>query len=229
MRGPILKMMSLMVMSRLCRPQMESDRLSILHRLQQLEDAMEQGRAFIPAAMGSAGAGSSAGLQGAGGGPVGLGQAGAGQAGFAGQFSQAGQAGQAGGAEASPRRALPDAVPEDIQEIRSKWKSIISDVSSIRFRSTLATADLKFSTAPGMENRLIVQFPDFLGETWTKAPEQPAQELASLIAEKTGRNVQIQFLVANDHSADQSQLWSVDSVLETAKRAINMDIEIEEE
>ena len=192
---------------RMCRPQMENDRLSVLQRLQRLEEAMEQGKVFAAAGaeMISAAA------------PVSSASAGI------------GAAQPEAGTGKNDRAALPDAVPEDIQQIRAVWKSIISDVSSVRFRATLEKAELKFSTAPGMENMLIVVFPDFLGETWTKSPEQPAAQLAQLIGEKTGKNVQIRFMIAGDHAVDQSQMWSVDRVLEKAKMAINMDIEIDEE
>ena len=105
------------------------------------------------------------------------------------------------------------------------WSSIIAGTSQ-RFRIVLSSAQLKFNTAPGAENQLYVVFSDFLGETYLNNPQYKAQ-LEELIAEKTGRQADVRFILAEDEHVQNARLSAIE-IEKAVKDFVHMDIEIEE-
>ena len=69
-------------------------------------------------------------------------------------------------------------------------------------------------------------FSDFLGETYLNSPESKA-ELEALIAEKTGKRVEVRFVLAADENIQNASLASIEAE-EALKDFVHMDIEIEE-
>ena len=90
----------------------------------------------------------------------------------------------------------------------------------------LSSAQLKFNTAPGAENQLYVVFSDFLGETYLNNP-QYKEQLEELIAEKTGRQADVRFVLAADEHVQNARLSAIE-IEKAVKDFVHMDIEIEE-
>ena len=118
------------------------------------------------------------------------------------------------------------AAPEDLKQIRSMWSSIILGADNPRFKTVLASAELKFNLADGEENQLFVVFADFLGETYVN-DRSKKEELEQLIAEKTGKKVDVRFILSADEGIQNASLKKID-VEEALKEFVHMDIEIEE-
>lgn len=193
---------------KLCRPQMQRDELSLAERVRRLEKMLESG-VFVsappPAAPGVPQ-------------PTALPpreNAGMGEAGSGSQPER----------EAPSSPGYEKAAPGDLQQIKTMWNSIIAGTSQ-RFRIVLSSAQLKFNTAPGSENQLYVVFSDFLGETYLNNPQCKAQ-LEELIAEKTGKQADVRFILAADEHVQNARLSAIE-IEEAVKDFVHMDIEIEE-
>lgn len=241
---------------KMCRPQMQRDELSLAERVRRLEKQLEEGAVMAPAAGyvpgsktvgygagGSLGMNQNAGMgQGAGYG-AGTGQGadnGAGMGQGAGYGTGAGQSAGIGGGKTDSGgiagafdRGREDshfhfqkAAPSDLQQIKTMWGSIIAGTSQ-RFRLVLASAELKFNLAEGADNQLYVVFADFLGERYLNNPERKA-ELEALIAEKTGKQADVRFILAADEGIQNTRLKKIE-IEEAVKDFVHMDIEIEDE
>ena len=123
--------------------------------------------------------------------------------------------------------ALPykKAVPQDLQQIKTMWSSIIAGTDP-RFKTVLASAALKFNMADESGSQLFVVFADFLGETYLNDQARKA-ELEQLIAEKTGKKAEVRFILAADEGIQNARLENID-LEETLRENIHIDIEIEE-
>ncbi len=144
--------------------------------------------------------------------------------------AQAADGAPAGGPDAGPgpeeELQYEPAVPEDLELIASQWKGIAAGIRP-GARSILEKAVLKFSSAPGAENTLVVVFGDFLGERFTQDPEMKPL-LERLIAEKTGRSANVRFVIEGEEAGEDALLREI--VLKKAQQDfVNMDIEVEEE
>lgn len=192
---------------KLCRPQMERDELSLAERVRRLEKMVESG-AVIAAPREGGTHMPAAGIPSA--------RETAGE-------SREESSGQPVEDEGGIR--YQKAAPADLQQIKTMWSSIIAGTSQ-RFRIVLSSAQLKFNTAPGAENQLYVVFSDFLGETYLNNPQSKAQ-LEELIAEKTGKQADVRFILAADESVQNARLSSIE-IEEAVKDFVHMDIEIEE-
>ena len=124
-----------------------------------------------------------------------------------------------------PEADVPKAAPEDLKQIKAMWSSIIAGASP-RMRPVLASAELKFNLAEGVENQLFVVFSDFLGETYLNDPSKK-EELEQQILEKTGKKADVRFLLAADEGIQNVRLGKIVDE-EALKEFIHMDIEIEE-
>lgn len=186
---------------KLCRPQMERDELSMGERVRRLEKMLEEGTVAVVSGSPALSGGQPDRKPDAGG----------------------GKEPPSGEEESGPRYAK--AAPEDLQQIKTMWSSIIAGTSQ-RFRIVLSSAQLKFNTAPGAENQLYVVFSDFLGETYLNNP-QYKEQLEELIAEKTGRQADVRFVLAADEHVQNARLSAIE-IEKAVKDFVHMDIEIEE-
>lgn len=192
---------------KLCRPQTQRDELSLTERIRRLEKMMENGvvRAAAPARQ-EDGAGRT--------------QRGTGT------IPEAESAAAFVPQEPETQLHYQKAAPADLQQIRTMWNSIIAGTGH-RFRAVLSSARLKFNQAEGAENQLFVVFSDFLGETYLNNPESRA-ELEGLIAEKTGKQVEVRFVLAADEEIQNARLADLEEQ-EALKDFVHMEIEIEDE
>jgi DNA polymerase-3 subunit gamma/tau len=211
---------------KLCRPEAEKDELSVLERVRRLERRMEQG--YIPA--GAAVQGTSGAempqMGAASGGAGNVPYANQGAAGT-GQMMPAAQGVPGGQPEgyAEPPMQYPKAAPEDLQKVRAMWKSIVGETSGM-FRVVLSAAVPKFNASDANDNRLYVVFADFLAERYL-TNEEKKQELQQIIAERTGRQVEVKFTLAADEDIQRGHLSSIE-IEEIIHENIHMDIEYEE-
>ena len=153
---------------KLCTPAMESSQDSLLDRIRAVEEKVDKG---ISAAAEMYAQGIPSG--GAGGGSVPAGRQGDGTA-------------ASGGADSAVQRILPDAIPEDVQEVVKNFRSIAGEASGI-LRGYLKKARLSL----GGDNRLMIVLPDSLSES-VVGREDHVQELERLIEERIGKKVEVE-------------------------------------
>ncbi len=153
---------------KLCTPAMEPDQDSILDRIRAVEDKVEKsilsggdGRERIVYVNGD-------GADGAGSGALG--------------HEGAGYPGGHGG----KRPELPNAIPEDVQEVVKNFRSIAGEASGI-IRSYLKRARLSL----GGDNRLLIVLPDELA-AGVVGREDHVEELEKLIEERIGKKVEVE-------------------------------------
>lgn len=263
---------------KLCRPEAESDEISLVERIRKLERAMEQGVRMNPAGMqghfggqssypGNAGAQDGYGRSGDSGDGYGMddgscpgdacmtelygnqgGYAGGpgGQSGnYGGQGLGGDQAGvpggsyggQAGGFGGNPAGGYGSgmdgapvqyakAAPEDLQKVRAQWKNIVAGTTGM-FRVVLSAAEPKFNAKDAGDGRLFVVFADFLAERYLNNGDR-RRELEQIIAEKTGKQVEVKFVLAADEGIQRGSLSRIE-IEERIHEFIHTDIEIEDE
>ena len=223
-----------MALIKLCKPEAEKDELSLIERIRKLERAMEQGiagtgRMPVPAGVqagqmaGSAvPSGSDARWD-----PAMYGMSG--DAAYGASGIPAGNAGYGTGAGmVNPESPMPvaKAAPEDLKKVKAMWKNIIVETSA-PFRLALASAEVKYNAQEENDNRLFVVFADFLAERYINNADRK-RELESIIADKTGKQVEVRFMLAADEGAHRGKLASID-IDERIREFIHTDIEIEDE
>ena len=84
------------------------------------------------------------------------------------------------------RKELPNAIPEDIQEVVKNFRSIVGEASGI-LQGSLKKARLSL----GGDNRLMIVLPDPLSES-VVGREDHVQELENLIEQRIGKKVEIE-------------------------------------
>ena len=158
---------------KLCTPAMENTQDSLLDRIRAVEEKVEKGidaAAVIQAQGGyGAGYGQDSAYGGAGGNGAGMPGGGSGAAGSAGV-----------------RKELPNAIPEDVQEVVKNFRSIAGEASGI-LRGYLKKARLSL----GGDNRLMIVLPDPLSES-VVGREDHVQELENLIEQRIGKKVEVE-------------------------------------
>ena len=215
-----------MALIKLCKPEAEKDELSLIERIRKLEWMIEQGIAVpgrMPAPSGASVSSADDGrwdpaMYGANG-DSGYAASGVGvPAGGTGYNSTAG----------NPEPSLPTAkaAPEDLKKVKAMWKNIIVETSA-PFRLALASAEVKYNAQEENDNRLFVVFADFLAERYINNADRK-RELESIIADKTGKQVEVRFMLAADEGAHRGKLASID-IDERIREFIHTDIEIEDE
>jgi DNA polymerase-3 subunit gamma/tau len=207
---------------KLCRPEAEKDELSVLERVRRLERRMEQG--YVPAGMAMQSA-PGTGMPQTGVSSEGAGNEPYGTQGMAGNAAAQGVPGGQIEGYPEPPAQYPKAAPEDLQKVRSMWKSIVGETSGM-FRVVLSAAVPKFNASDANDNRLYVVFADFLAERYL-TNEEKKQELQQIIAERTGRQVEVKFTLAADEDIQRGHLSSIE-IEEIIHDNIHMDIEYEE-
>ena len=158
---------------KLCTPAMENTQDSLLDRIRAVEEKVEKGidAAAVLQVQGGyvPGAGYQDGAYGAGGDGSGVPGGGSGASGSAGV-----------------RKELPNAIPEDIQEVVKNFRSIVGEASGI-LQGSLKKARLSL----GGDNRLMIVLPDPLSES-VVGREDHVQELENLIEQRIGKKVEIE-------------------------------------
>lgn len=198
---------------KLCKPQMEENLESLASRIRELEKKLEQG-------MGGFFGGSAQGGTALSGGPENRTQMPVGEAGTAngallrGPIDWPNGTSKEGTPQGQPR--LPKAIPEDLRKVVKNWHSIIQDMPG-SMRTFLKGARLSL----GKENELLLVFEDELAESYVNT-DAHKQEIADMIALKTGREVEIQ--IQKNEIPGRFEESYVD-----IEKIINMDIVIEEE
>ncbi|MCD7716130.1 MAG: DNA polymerase III subunit gamma/tau [Lachnospiraceae bacterium] len=245
-----------MALIKLCHPETESDELSVLERIRRIEKAManreavygmpsrpaaeprrggdsikiEQG-AFVPGGVpGQAGmlgatgyaANGVAGHDDGTSGTAGYGTGGAGYGTDAAGYGTGGAGYGTGAAAAS----LPKAAPEDLKKVCGMWKNIIGGTDGM-FKIVLSSATPKYNSQDEKDTRLYVVFADFLGERYLNNAERK-QELEQLIAERTGKQVEVKFVLAADQGIQRGSLSKIE-IDEMVREQVHMDIEIVED
>lgn len=122
-----------------------------------------------------------------------------------------------------PEKKPQMAAPEDLQKIVASWKIIVNQTSGI-FKQMLQRSIPKYNGETGAPV-LFVEFQDFLGQSYVDNPEAK-QELLDIIERQTGKTVEIQMLVANQHQHTNLAQITVDQAI---RENIHMDVVIEEE
>ena len=142
---------------KLCRPQMETDEVSLLERIRMLEKKLESGMIAVRQT------------------PPGqrmqVPESGTGEDAFFGGLDIPG--GQDGASGMDALSFEEKAAPEDLQRVMSMWPSIVAQTTG-RFKMTLISAVPKYNAA-GEDNRLFVVFSDFMGERYANDPEAKKQ------------------------------------------------------
>ena len=215
-----------MALIKLCKPEAEKDELSLIERIRKLERMIEQGIAVpgrMPAPSGASASSADDGrwdpaMYGANG-DSGYAASGVGvPAGGAGYNSTAGNP--------EPPLSTAKAAPEDLKKVKAMWKIIIVETSA-PFRLALASAEVKYNAQEENDNRLFVVFADFLAERYINNADRK-RELESIIADKTGKQVEVRFMLAADEVAHRGKLASI-NIDERIREFIHADIEIEDE
>ena len=214
-----------MALIKLCKPEAEKDELSLIERIRKLERMIEQGIAVpgrMPAPAGVSASSADDGrwdpaLYGANG-----------DSGYAasGVGVPAGGAGYSTAGNPEPSLPAAKAAPEDLKKVKAMWKNIIVETSA-PFRLALASAEVKYNAQEENDNRLFVVFADFLAERYINNADRK-RELESIIADKTGKQVEVRFMLAADEGAHRGKLASID-IDERIREFIHADIEIEDE
>lgn len=115
------------------------------------------------------------------------------------------------------------AAPEDLQKIVAGWRVIVGQAAG-GFKQMLQKSVPKYNGTTG-ESRLFVEFQEPLGKLYADDP-QYKEELAGIILAQTGKTVDIEMLVANQHSHTNLVQVSVDQAI---RENIHMEVVIEEE
>ena len=152
---------------KLCTPAMERGQDSLLDRIRAVEEKVEKG---IEAAAALQARGVGEGV------PVGAGY----------MQGEGSSGGGYGSQNAGVRQVLPDAIPEDVQEVVKNFRSIAGEASGM-VRGYLKKARLSL----GGDNRLLIVLPDALAAS-VVGREDHVQELEQLIEERIGKKVEVE-------------------------------------
>lgn len=180
---------------KLCKPQMEQNLESVLERLRILEEKMERG---IPMMVTNA---------------LGAGNGSAGGSGAAGDGYAAAETPQSAPAPVK-------AAPADLQRISASWKAIVGQTSGM-FRQFLQSAVPKYNSETG-DAKLFVEFADQLASIYVERPEA-ADEIRTIIEQMTGKTVEVQLILADQHANAALSTISVDDALTQAIHGIPVE------
>ncbi|SCG88702.1 DNA polymerase III subunit tau [uncultured Clostridium sp.] len=192
---------------KLCRPQMETDEVSLLERIRMLEKKLESGMIAVRQT------------------PPGqrmqVPEPGTGEDAF---FSGLDIPGGQDGASGMDALSFEEkAAPEDLQRVMSMWPSIVAQTTG-RFKMTLISAVPKYNAA-GEDNRLFVVFSDFMGERYANDPEAKKQ-LETIISGRLGKEVEVKMVLPDEEHLAPGRLAKIN--VSDGLSKIHADIEIEE-
>ncbi|MCD7736393.1 MAG: DNA polymerase III subunit gamma/tau [Lachnospiraceae bacterium] len=221
-----------MALIRLCKPETQSDELSVLERVRKLERVLSDREAFFSTPIQAAGApgrwdASMTAGQAATGAELagGQGMPGASDAAQAGLAMSGGY--PSGAPETTDDVLLPRAVPEDLKKICGMWKQIINGLPTGGFRTTLASAVPKYNTSDPEDNKLYVVFSDYLAERYMNRASWK-EELEQLISDQTGKKTEVRFVLEGDEGIQRGTLVKIeaDQVDKLVHERVNIDIDI---
>lgn len=132
------------------------------------------------------------------------------------------RSGNFGNIQKTEKPKPPKAAPEDLQQIKKDWVSIVGQTEGM-LKQMLGSAVPKYNGETG-ENRLYVEFTNNLAGVYVDKPDGK-NELEALIVKRYGKSVEIEFRM-NTQSGGQN--LSDISIEEQLRDNIHMDI-IEEE
>lgn len=167
---------------KLCRPQMETKKDTLLDRIRAIEEQLARG--IVPRQGTNEGGG-----------------------GYGGNAAGAGMSGTGGGIPPKAKQELPKAIPEDVKRAVANWQAIVGKAEQ-PMKQYLQNAKLSL----GSENQLMVVLPDGIMSDYFTQDENHRKQLETLISEEIGKQIQIvvQVLKENDrftdHYADLSAL-----------------------
>ena len=118
-------------------------------------------------------------------------------------------------AEPTPRPELPNAVPEDVQQVVKNFRPIADEASGM-LRNYLKKARLSLAG----DNRLMIVMPDALGADFV-GREERRKELESLIENRIGKKVEVEV-----RHVEEGRRFE-DTFVDIEKK-INMEIIVEE-
>lgn len=120
-------------------------------------------------------------------------------------------------------KAAPKAAPEDLKRVMENWGALIAETSG-RFKQMLLRSVPKFNAADDPEDPVLyVEFQDYLAKPYVEGPEGK-KELQALIEDKIGKSVQVEMLLADNHTREGLAELSVDEII---KKEIHMNVETE--
>jgi DNA polymerase-3 subunit gamma/tau len=186
---------------KLCKPQMEQNQEAILDRIRQVEDKVENG-VFVTEEMLAQG-----GFAG------GTGQDGA----FGAGNAAPGEGGNAAGAVRRPKPELPNAIPEDVQEIVRKWPSIVGNAGN-PMKMYLKGARLSL----GGDNRLMVVLEDGLASDYFNQRTENKEYLENMLSQFSGKKIEVNIQTVKNQREFEDTYVDLSHV-------INMDIEEEDD
>jgi len=182
---------------KLCKPQMEQNQEAILDRIRQVEDKVENGVFVTEEMLAQGGFASGAGQDGAG--------------------TPIGAVGNAAGAVRKPRPELPNAIPEDVQEIVRKWPSIVGNAGN-PMKMYLKGARLSL----GGDNRLMVVLEDGLASDYFNQRSENKEYLENMLSEFSGKKIEVNIQTVRNQREFEDTYVDLSHV-------INMDIEEEDD
>ncbi len=190
-----------MAIIQMCKPQMDRDEDALLERIRALEKEVEESKT-IPAQTV----------------PM--------------EEATVSLPGKDSARETAPEKDVPvnvqepvAAAPEDLQEVCKNWGIIIEGINA-PFQQVLAAAQPKFNTADKTDRKLYVVFADFLGKAFI-ADKNKKEELEQQILDKTGKQVEVKFVVPDEGDPLQKDLSSIETDARIQSR-VNMKIEFED-
>ena len=114
-----------------------------------------------------------------------------------------------------PKPELPNAIPEDVQEVVKNFRSIADEASGM-VRGYLKKARLSL----GGDNRLLVVLPDILSAS-AVGREDHVRELEELIEQKIGKKVEVEVRHVEDGRHFEDTFVDIE-------QKINMEITVED-
>ena len=113
------------------------------------------------------------------------------------------------------------AAPEDIQQVKNDWRTIISQTSGL-LKNFLQSATPKYNGQTG-EDKLYVEFTNRLAQNHVESIETK-QELEDIILKRIGKHVEVELILVTERKIEGLAEISVDDIL---KDKIKMDVTIE--
>lgn len=186
-----------------CRPEMETDTVSLLERVRNLEKRLEEGVLVTQSQISAAG----------------------GMTAQAGNVLDQGEAAFAGSKSAGSVQAAEKPAPEDLQRVVSIWPSIVAETSG-RFKMVLYGAKPQYNIN-GDDWKLYVVFPDFQGERYIK-DEAGKALLEQIISAKIGKHIEVRMMLAADSAASSVTLADITVDEKIRQQVHGMTVEVDD-
>ncbi len=187
---------------RLCRPAMETDTASLAQRIRRLEKLLESGT-FVQASAGAPAPG---------------------------QSTVQASAASAAEPEREPAPYV-QAVPQDLQRVRSEWKSILSGLTDKPRIASLQHVELRFDPTGRHDGEIYVITQEISGEWNTHDPAAQQQlkvQLEQLIEDRIGKRIAVHLLTEAEADKTGGQTISEREAIDAAAQAgIHMEVEFE--